>query len=361
MTTKLVKAPCESIELLFGTESDSKPCDPSASDSSVGDMTSSDYYFNSYAHFGIHEQMLKDEVRTVSYMRAICDNAHLFSGKVVLDVGCGTGVLSMFAARAGAKVVYAVEMSRIVDQAREIVQKNGFDGVVEIIEGKMEEVELPSKVDIIISEWMGYFLFYESMLESVVFARDKWLKPGGLIFPDKCTLFLCAIEDAQYRAGKIDFWDDVYGLKMDCIKKIALSEPLVDIVYGEQVCTAVQPVIEVDVNTVKSEDLTFAVPFRLQQTRTDFAHAIVAFFDVRFTHCHRPIVFDTGPFSKPTHWNHTVFYLDKTLALEAGELIQGTLACRPNKRNPRDLDIAISYYVDAKNIKTNSVLRYWLR
>lgn len=63
------------------------------------DKTSADYYFDSYAHFGIHEEMLKDTVRTRSYMAAITQNGFLFRDKVVLDVGCGTGILSMFAAK----------------------------------------------------------------------------------------------------------------------------------------------------------------------------------------------------------------------------------------------------------------------
>jgi protein arginine N-methyltransferase 1 len=65
------------------------------------------------------------------------------------------------------------------------------------------------QVDIIISEWMGYFLLYESMLDTVIFARDKWLKPGGVVLPDRATLSLTAIEDGQYRNDKIDFWDNV--------------------------------------------------------------------------------------------------------------------------------------------------------
>jgi type I protein arginine methyltransferase len=74
-----------------------------------------------------------------------------------------------------------------------------------LIKGKIEEIELPvEKVDIIISEWMGYMLFYESMLDSVLLARDKWLTPGGLIFPDKASLYICAIEDSQYRSEKLD-------------------------------------------------------------------------------------------------------------------------------------------------------------
>ena len=71
-------------------------------------MTSKDYYFDSYSHFGIHEEMLKDNIRTITYKNAMYHNKHLFKDKVVLDVGCGTGILCMFAVRAGARHVYGV-------------------------------------------------------------------------------------------------------------------------------------------------------------------------------------------------------------------------------------------------------------
>lgn len=110
-------------------------------------------YFDSYAHFGIHEEMLKDEVRTTSYRNAIYQSAHLFKDKVVLDVGCGTGILCMFAAKAGARKVIGVDMSNIIDQAKIIVKDNHLDDTITLIKGKMEEIVLPvEKVDIIISE-----------------------------------------------------------------------------------------------------------------------------------------------------------------------------------------------------------------
>ncbi|CAE8673838.1 unnamed protein product, partial [Polarella glacialis] len=144
-----------------------------------------DYYFNSYARFGIHEDMLKDQVRTGSYMRAILGSAELFQGKTVLDIGSGTGILCLFAAKAGAKRVFGIECSDIAGHATTIAKQNGYGEVITYIQGKAEEVELPvDKVDIIISEWMGYFLIYESMLDSVLFARDKWLKADGHMFPD---------------------------------------------------------------------------------------------------------------------------------------------------------------------------------
>ncbi|XP_047285114.1 protein arginine N-methyltransferase 8 isoform X4 [Homo sapiens] len=140
------------------------------------EMTSRDYYFDSYAHFGIHEEMLKDEVRTLTYRNSMYHNKHVFKDKVVLDVGSGTGILSMFAAKAGAKKVFGIECSSISDYSEKIIKANHLDNIITIFKGKVEEVELPvEKVDIIISEWMGYCLFYESMLNTVIFARDKWL------------------------------------------------------------------------------------------------------------------------------------------------------------------------------------------
>ena len=109
-----------------------------------------------------------------------------------------------FAVRAGAKHVMGVEMSTIIHKAKQIVEINGMSDKITLLQGKMEEVTLPfPKVDIIISEWMGYFLLYESMLDTVLFARDKYLQAGGLIFPDKASIYMTAIEDGQYKDEKI--------------------------------------------------------------------------------------------------------------------------------------------------------------
>ncbi|KAM9886324.1 hypothetical protein OXX69_013781, partial [Metschnikowia pulcherrima] len=124
----------------------------------------------------------------------------------------GTGILSMFAVKAGAKHVYSVDMSSIIDKAKQIVSLNGFSDKITLIQGKLEDIQLPvDSVDIIVSEWMGYFLLYESMLDTVLYARDKYLVPGGLILPDKCSMYIAGIEDGNYKNDKIHYWEDVYG------------------------------------------------------------------------------------------------------------------------------------------------------
>lgn len=316
-------------------------------DETLGDiapekMTSKDYYFDSYAHFGIHEEMLKDEVRTLTYRNSIYHNKHLFRGKVVLDVGCGTGVLSMFAAKAGAAKVIGIECSSIVDYARRIVKANNLDHVVTLIKGKVEEVTLPvEKVDIILSEWMGYCLLYESMLNTVLYARDKWLAPNGLLFPDKATLYLTAIEDRQYKEDKINWWNDVYGFDMSCIKDVAISEPLVDVVEPKQVVSNMCLVKEIDLYTVKESDLSFTSSFHLIMSRNDYVHALVSFFNVEFTKCHKRTGFTTGPDAAYTHWKQTVFYMKDQITAYRGEEVVGTFSMTPNPRNKRDLDITV--------------------
>ena len=116
----------------------------------------SDYYFGSYSHFYVHEDMLKDRVRTGSYKQACDDNSSQIKNKIVLDIGCGTGILSIFVANAGAKKVYGVENAHIADYAKVIVKDNNLSDKIDIIKGDIKEVALPvDKVDIIISEWMG--------------------------------------------------------------------------------------------------------------------------------------------------------------------------------------------------------------
>uniref|UniRef100_A0A673LQH5 Protein arginine N-methyltransferase 8-B-like n=1 Tax=Sinocyclocheilus rhinocerous TaxID=307959 RepID=A0A673LQH5_9TELE len=193
------------------------------------EMTSRDYYFDSYAHFGIHEEMLKDEVRTLTYRNSMYHNKHIFKDKIVLDVGSGTGILSMFAAKAGAKHVYGIECSSISEYSEKIIKANHLDT----------------------------FLIFSQ---------------------------------------------------------------------------------EVDIYTVKPEELSFTSSFCLQIQRNDYVHALVTYFNIEFTKCHKKTGFSTAPDAPYTHWKQTVFYLEEYLTVKRGEEIVGTVSMKPNEKNARDLD-----------------------
>ncbi|KAJ7246956.1 S-adenosyl-L-methionine-dependent methyltransferase [Mycena rebaudengoi] len=302
-------------------------------------------YADSDTQFGVHEEILKDDVWTGVYHSAISSNPHLFKDKTVLDVGCRTGILSMWAAKAGAAHVVGIDTSDIIDQAQTIIEANGFKDIITLVKGKLGEAKLPrEKFDVIISDWMGYFLLYESTLDAVLLARDKYLKPDGLIFPSTATLSIAAMEDGDYKEEKIDFWDNVCGFDYSCIKDFVLRKPLVDTVELKAVVTNLCAIKQFNLYTATKEDLTFKeAPFSLTATRNDSAHAFVAWFDIDFSSTHKKVHFSTGPHTKYTHWKQTIFYMPTTLTLSEEQSITGSLTCAPNSRNNRHLDIMITY------------------
>jgi len=306
--------------------------------------TNADYYFNSYAHFGIHEDMLKDNVRTGSYMKAILGSRKIFEGKTVLDVGSGTGILCLFAAKAGAKRCFGIECSDIVDFATGIARDNGYGEVITYVRGRVEEVELPvDNVDVIVSEWMGYFLIYESMLDSVIFARDKWLSTGGCMFPDHARLHMAAIEDADYKEEKIGFWNHVCGFDFSPMQQMVMQEPISDTVDEAAIATSACCILEIDLHTVGKEDLDFVAPFRLEVSRKDFLHAMVMWFDVSFRASTENVVLCTAPGKACTHWKQTVLYFDGSIVAQKSDVLTGTIGVRKSRLNPRDLDVKLAY------------------
>ena len=166
-------------------------------------------YYNDYSTLVQQQGMLQDHVRTSLYQFSMLENRSDFEGKTVLDVGAGTGILSFFAARAGAKKVYAVEASGMAKNAAKLAAGNGLSNVVEVLNQRVEDVKLAERVDVLISEPLGIALVNERMLESYLAARDALLKPGGKMFPDRSTLFAAPFSDEplyteQY--SKAAFW-----------------------------------------------------------------------------------------------------------------------------------------------------------
>ncbi|KAH7826440.1 putative protein arginine N-methyltransferase [Monocercomonoides exilis] len=245
-------------------------------------------YFDSYSHLSIHHTMLRDQIRTLTYRNAILQATEDFKDKVVLDVGCGTGILSHFCLKSGAKKVYAVDASDIADQAKRIAEDNGVADKIIIIKGKIEEIEIPEEVDIIVSEWMGYGLLYESMFDSVIVARDKWLKKDtGFLFPSHARMFMAPFSDERFYKDTISFWKDVNGVNMESLipfaKKCFYQE-------AEVVNTPVESVIanevclkEFELRKTRPEDLReFSSEFMFKSQQIGEFNGFCVWFDVAF-------------------------------------------------------------------------------
>lgn len=97
---------------------------------------------------------------------------------------------------------------------------------------------------------MGYFLLYESMFDSVLYARNKWLAPDGILLPDSAAMHIAAIDDGEYYKKKLNFWDNLYGVSMKCIKKWVLSEPLVDPIDQKDILSNDYKFYDINLKTV---------------------------------------------------------------------------------------------------------------
>lgn len=307
-------------------------------------------YFGSYSSFGIHREMISDKVRTDAYKEAIMKNPSLIQGATVMDVGCGTGILSLFAAQAGASRVISVEASdKMASVATQIAKDNGLLhcvstkkgdslhlGVIEIVQGMVEELNIdqqvqPHSVDVILSEWMGYCLLYESMLTSVLFARDKWLKPEGALLPDTATLFVAGFGKG---GTSLPFWENVYGLNMSCvgkeINKDAARFPIIDIIDSCDVVTSTAVLQAFDLMTMKSEDMDFTAKIELEpkinspvtpcsgsESKTQ-CYGLVLWFETGFTSrfCKEmPIILSTSPHTPKTHWSQTILTFQEPITI----------------------------------------------
>lgn len=300
-----------------------------------------DDYIDGYGRTDIHAEMIGDRVRTQAYRRAILGNAERIAGRTVLDVGCGTGILSLFAAEAGAEHVYAVEASGMADVARRVVQENGLGDRVTVIKGTMESVELPAQVDVLLSEWMGYFLLYERMLDSVLIARDRWLRPGGLILPSRATLYIAAAEDFELEAKRFSWWESVYGFDLSAVAEHCRTEPLVDFVDAEALVTDAAPLLELDIAAMTTAEQDFGRNFELVALRTETVHALAGWFDVDFPTDTSVTSLTTAPSAPTTHWKQTLFYLPRPLKVRKGERLRGRIEVRQDAVRKRSLRIRI--------------------
>lgn len=296
--------------------------------------------FTHYYGMLTHQQnMLQDLVRTGTYRQAVLQNSKQFKGKVVLDVGAGTGILSLFAAQAGARKVYAVEASSMAKKAEGLVKANGFDDVIEVLEGKIEEVDLPEKVDIIISEPMGFLLLHERMLEVFVLARERWGTPDTKMFPTTGTIYLSPFCDEallKERNASSMFWRQTcHGIDLRCLEGVATEQIFAQPVVGyfdPSILVCDDPVCHTfDFSKCSRQDLqSVAIPFEFEINKTTIVHGIACWFDVKFCGDEAVVCLSTGPHTAGTHWYQCRLLFSSPIAANKTQIVQGSMTMKAN-------------------------------
>jgi len=345
-------------------------------------------YFSSYESLYQQKSMLEDHVRMKAYFDSIMENKACFEGRSVLDVGAGTGILSIWAAKAGARKVYAVEATATANHARDLVKANGVDDIVEVLQAKMEEVELPEKVDIIISEWMGYFLVYESMLDTVLAARDKWLLPGGAIYPSHAQLFLAPLKSPDKGSDRhkalaecMDDWgvflsesQSRYGVDMSPLTAPYETECDKFFLRTANEWTNLEPknlagqedcVLDIDCHTITVAELVefqsdFALPISAHGQLTGLA----GWFEVHFrgsesSPATKSITLSTSPANGYTHWGHTLLAMYPCPIIAPGAEVQGSISVARKKEDQRrlklDLEVKITKSGSSEAVPTHKL------
>jgi type I protein arginine methyltransferase len=222
----------------------------------------------------------------------------------------------------------------------------------------VEEITLPvEKVDIIVSEWMGYALLYEAMLDSVLSARDKWLGPEGLMIPSEISLHMALLADPELIVDKSDFWSEVYGFDMRIMRKGVFEGAMIEVASSSVIPSDLSSsdgcnkILHLDLHKAAVNDLTFHKPFQLKLNREiDALDGFVVWFDAIFG---RPgskdkmVTLSTGPLAKRTHWQQVKLVIDRQdkagERLPVEQVVQGSIEySRPNNEH-RNLEITIDW------------------
>lgn len=299
-------------------------------------------YFSSYSDPGVHRLMVGDRPRTDAYRRAIEEAVQ--PGMRVLDVGTGSGILALFAARAGAQVI-AVDESAILELARRVAKSNGYEKKIWFHRGRIEDLSLSEPVDLVISEWMGFFALAECMFRSVLIARDRHLAPGGHLLPRRLGLFLAPVEDSrlhiEYGAG---LWErPVYGFDFSEMYEHELTSLLTTAVDLRESSLVGTPgrLLDLDLDTALEEEFFFDSKVHLPIERDARIHGFGGWFEVQLS---TSVPLSTSPLAPHTHWRQSFFPIRPFVA-RRGDVLEVHMQALPREEGDRRLPIYLLDYV----------------
>jgi protein arginine N-methyltransferase 1 len=271
-----------------------------------------------------HHAMLRDYVRLAAYRRAI--ERAVTPETVAMDLGCGSGILSFFTVRAGAKKVYALERRPdILLLAAGIAKANELDHAIEFVEGassQIEEARFDPKPDLLVAEILGNGILEENVLEFTLDARRRFLKPGGRMIPYGLDICFFAFDSGMNynRLPEVKEFNDLYGFDFGLLgevmgrkatTRLERFNPLLQTVMSEPV-------------TVKSldfrvlEDSFFVDRFQVTAKQDGRIDSFCGYFKA---HLDEDTQLTNSPWAPSTHWTHLIYTLAEPVPVKAGDTV----------------------------------------
>ena len=263
-----------------------------------------------------------------AYREAI--EAAVRPGDVVLDLGCGSGILSLMAARAGARKVYAVDRAAVLDDARETARRNGLDGRIEFIRSAFDALVLPEPADLVVHELIGSRFWDEGLLDAIGQARARHLARGGRLLPFRIDVFLAPTSYLSELERSLDFWKRKrYGFDLGTFGRLALEQGVHDARAPDNVAlrdtasflAPAKRVLALDLRRALSLPEQVTASFRLR--RGGRLTGLCAFLRV---HLDSRRSFSTGPHRTGTHWGQLFLAAFEPLVVGKGARLRVSLS-----------------------------------
>jgi type I protein arginine methyltransferase len=258
--------------------------------------------------------MIADRVRMDAYAAALQQN--ISPDSIVLDVGSGTGIFALLSCKFGARKVYAVEPSDVIEVARQIAKANGFLDRIEFIQAMSTDITLPERANLMVSDMRGVLPFYQQNVSAVIDARKRLLDPTAVLIPMRDVLWASVVEAPELRR-RLDQWDDFFALDHQAARNLVANTWWKGRVTPEQNIVLPQCLATLDYTTVESPDVSGALKFSVRRAGT--GHGISLWFDTVLT---EKIGFSNGPDSPEVTYGSAFFPWPEPVALALDDFIQ---------------------------------------
>lgn len=262
------------------------------------------------------QSMTLDSRRNEAYTKALANV--ITPESVVLDLGAGLGIHGLLAAQLGAKRVYLVEPEDIIAVANEIVQANGYGDRIKCIQGKIEAVNLPEPVDVIVSVFTGNFLLEEDLLPSLFYARDKYLKPGGVLIPQAAAMEAAPVYVPELYQQEIGSWSESHmGIDHHPVRAYASQSIYY---YKKELAKAqylAEPASLLAMDFYHSNSTHCQVEIQYNITESGLCHGWAGWFKMQLGETW----LSTAPHEPPLHWSAAFLPLDPPIELTVGETV----------------------------------------